>query len=157
MAKSRPGETNGCGGQRPALVARSLSIVSLVGPGTVSAHSRDGGPRCGEGPFETVQAIVERLRDLERSSQSWGAYLAVSSDGPVEVCLDGGAAHATPVLLKGVSAGRHVLHFSGAGYRRRFLEIDIKQGETRRIHISTEPRVDRPRAGGRASSSGTPR
>jgi tetratricopeptide (TPR) repeat protein len=70
--------------------------------------------------------------------------LAVTSDVWVNVSVDGQPSDETPVFIPRLAAGRHRLEASRAGFRPETLEVEVEEGETRRVHLRLQPEGRRP-------------
>ena len=89
--------------------------------------------------FQEDVAVAAGAR-VERSHRFVGfGSLSVTSDVWVSVSVDGAPSRPTPVRVDRLVAGRHVVRASRPGYKEKLLEVDIQEGETRRVSVSLEP------------------
>jgi serine/threonine-protein kinase len=64
--------------------------------------------------------------------------LSITSNLWVEVRLDDGPPDETPVLLREIEAGPHLLRVTRPGSPSRLLEVVVREGETTAIHLENE-------------------
>ena len=63
--------------------------------------------------------------------------LSVSSDVWIDISVDSGASQETPLSMR-LPVGRHVVRASRPGYRPRVIEVEIGEGDARRLQIALE-------------------
>jgi hypothetical protein len=64
--------------------------------------------------------------------------LSITSNLWVEVRLDDGPPDETPVLLREIEAGPHLLRVTRPGSPSRLLEVVVREGQTTAIHLENE-------------------
>lgn len=64
--------------------------------------------------------------------------LAVASADWIEVSVDGGPPQQTPVFLPRLAVGRHTVRASRSGFKAQVVDVDIPEGDTRRLRIALE-------------------
>jgi hypothetical protein len=106
-----------------------LSPVSGSGPPGPSSSSAE--------PEEVPEGIDPiSLPSTERPRGS----LSITSNIWVEVRLDDGPPDETPVLLRGIPTGPHLLRVTRPGSPSRLLEVVVREGETTAVHLENELR-----------------
>lgn len=71
------------------------------------------------------------------SQRAYGS-LAVASADWIEVSVDGGPQQQTPVFLPRLAVGRHTVRASRSGFKAQVVDVDIPEGDTRRLRIALE-------------------
>jgi hypothetical protein len=77
---------------------------------------------------------------VERNHRFLGfGSLSITSEIWVDVSVDGRPSRPTPVRIDRLVAGKHVVRASRDGFKEQTLEVEVREGETRRLTIRLEP------------------
>lgn len=91
----------------------------------------------------SVVALFEEARGeagaeaATRQAPTPAGTLSVSSDVWIDISVDSGPSQETPLSMR-LPVGRHVVRASRPGYRPRVIEVEIGEGEARRLQIALE-------------------
>jgi hypothetical protein len=85
------------------------------------------------------EEVVERVDPIPTPSpESAYGSLSITSDVWVEVRIDDGPPNETPVLLRGIPTGTHVLRIGRPRTLSRLMEVVVREGETTAIHLDND-------------------